>query len=287
MDNILETYLYFLNEKYNYNQEDLASTYHITGAILGCLKKSSETSNLLKKFEIVERFKGDPWEATIRSKETLSKDELLKFHSLYTVDPDGNNLPFYYVVKDMKTKQQFVKYSDSNKNFTYKEAYDYGLKKGLPKEQLDFNNSNNDFYEYDKKNDLPLVNKIIRSFSDQEKKWMGPRDFYRPSEYRKVEIINGNPVAYVEARIYHGKAKINIGVHKEYRRKGYLKKVMTESIQEFKKLGVKKVLATANVRNIASNTFLRKFGFQEITDTDKLEKLNLRGSGQFFYELDI
>lgn len=135
--------------------------------------------------------------------------------------------------------------------------------------------------------DLDLVKEIISTFSTQDKKQMGPREFYDSSEYRKIKIMNNKPVAYVEARIADHRAKINIGISSEYRKKDLATQILKEALNELKKRGVYLILLTVKKDNTASNLLAKKFGFKKITNNIILKAYRFYDTDNYnYYELD-
>jgi hypothetical protein len=110
--------------------------YKIHGAIEGCLDVSINSLGI--GLYRTETLKNDPWIAVIATKGPITKSELDNFHSHYILDPDKGNVPYYYCVDDVINNKKYIKYTNSDRLFNYKEAYDYGIKIGIPKEQLDF-----------------------------------------------------------------------------------------------------------------------------------------------------
>lgn len=136
---------------------------------------------------------------------------------------------------------------------------------------------------------LNFVNKIISTFSKQEKKFMGPRSFYDPSEFRRVLIDNKTPVAYFEARFMKSgdSAKINIGVNSKYRKAGYMKMLFNNCISELKNLGIVRLLSSVHEENIPSLEFMKKMKFKEINDKKQLELYRFTDSDHRYFVLEI
>ena len=137
--------------------------------------------------------------------------------------------------------------------------------------------------------DISLVYKIIDTFTEKERnKFMGPREWWDDCQYRKVLILDGVPIAYLEARIHEGRAKLNFGVNIKYRRKNYLTTIFKKAIIDLKKIRVSKLLAEVDKDNIKSNNLIKKMGFKEIIDPKKKKEwwgfINKESN---YYELDL
>jgi len=135
--------------------------------------------------------------------------------------------------------------------------------------------------------DVNDVYDIESKFTDQEKKMTGGRSFYDPSEFRRILKEDDKPVAYLEARIHHNIAKINIGVHPKFRRKNYMEKLLKQSIKELKQIGVNKIIAMVHEDNIKSNNFFIKFDFIRITNKNKLKSFRFYEKNHNYYELNL
>jgi hypothetical protein len=109
----------------------LKKQYMISGAIEGCLDVPYEKLNM--GLYRVEVYKNDPWIAMLSTKQPINKNQLNEFDKHYVLDPDKKNIPYYYVIND-----QYIKFTNSSKWFTKKEAKIYGAKNGLKNEHLDF-----------------------------------------------------------------------------------------------------------------------------------------------------
>lgn len=111
--------------------------YRVKGAILGCM-----TGDMPHK--VTEKLDGDPWKAVIESDGAISMDDVRKWHAAHQADPDGKKVPYYFVVEDSKTGDEFVWYTDDdnwmpiNNPRQIKAAVAAGKQKGLVPEQLDF-----------------------------------------------------------------------------------------------------------------------------------------------------
>jgi len=137
--------------------------------------------------------------------------------------------------------------------------------------------------------DISLVYKIIDTFTEKERnKFMGPREWWDDCQYRKVLILDGVPIAYLEARIHEGRAKLNFGVNIKYRRKNYLTTIFKKAIIDLKKIRVSKLLAEVDKDNIKSNNLIKKMGFKEMIDPKKKKEwwgfINKESN---YYELDL
>lgn len=145
---------------------------------------------------------------------------------------------------------------------------------------------NNFLQESPKINDLESVLHIVSTFTDQEKKWTGCRNFYKNSDFRKVLYINNKPVAFIEAMIYKKVlAKINLGIIKSYRGSGLMNKLFKESEPQLKKMGIHTLIASVEKENIPSQKFLPKVGMKQITNNieEFRKKYNMMPSSDFFY----
>lgn len=115
-------------------------TYDISGAILGCLGDNRDKV----LYDVVEDLPDDPWEAIIKSKGSVTKDQLQDWHNYHTVDVDKKGVPYYFIVTSRPDNKEFVWYSDDANMLPIgteeekKSAIQRGLDKGLIKEQLDF-----------------------------------------------------------------------------------------------------------------------------------------------------
>ena len=82
-----------------------------------------------------------------------------------------------------------------------------------------------------------------------------------------IAEIDNNPIGYVIARREFRENEIighviAIAVHPEHRRKGIGRKLMETVLQEFKKLGVKKVYLEVRVNNLPALRLYEKLGFK-------------------------
>lgn len=137
-------------------------------------------------------------------------------------------------------------------------------------------------------NDLNQINQIISTFNKQDKEFMGPRSFYNPSEFRRIYFSEDVPVAYFEARfIPNNIAKINMGVSSKCRKQGFMKNLFDKSVSELSKLGMVKLIAAINERNLPSLGFIKKVGFKEITDKNKLQQYRFNDSDHRYFEKRI
>lgn len=108
--------------------------YEIKGAILGCLGTDANEVN----YKITEQLPNDPWLAIIQSNGLITERELEKWHNLHNVDIDHKGIPYYFIVKDITTNQQFVWFSDQDKMTPIEYAKELSIEKGLDPQQLDF-----------------------------------------------------------------------------------------------------------------------------------------------------
>ena len=138
-------------------------------------------------------------------------------------------------------------------------------------------------------NDIKYVYEIISTFSaDEKQKFMGPRDFYDSSDFRKIKIDNKIPVAYLEAKIFNNRAKINIGTNSKYRNKNHMKDLFNKSVIDLSKLGVTKIIAGVSKQNDKSNNVLKKEGFSRINNKEKQKEYKFNNHWNVnYYELDI
>ena len=109
----------------------IVDNYMISGVIEGCLDIPYQKLNM--SLYQVELFKNDPWISSLSTKTPISKNQLMEFDKHYILDPDKQNIPYYYVINN-----QLIKFSNSPKWFSQKEAIKYGKSVGIKKEQLDF-----------------------------------------------------------------------------------------------------------------------------------------------------
>lgn len=114
--------------------------YKIYGAILGCLGNHAKDV----EYKVTENLPKDPWIAIIESKYLLTITEVNKWHKYHVVDVDKKKVPYYFIVKNVVKKLEYVWYSDDaswmpiNTKDEKAKAKAAGLKKKLVESQLDF-----------------------------------------------------------------------------------------------------------------------------------------------------
>ena len=119
------------------------AVYQIYGAILGCL--GAHEKDVI--YTITKKLDNDPWLAIIKSSTLLTREEVEQWHKWHVVDVDKKGVPYYFTVKDVKQKLEYVYYSDDsnwmpiNTPQEIEKAKEAGRKKGLVEAQLDFDTS--------------------------------------------------------------------------------------------------------------------------------------------------
>ena len=131
------------------------------------------------------------------------------------------------------------------------------------------------------------VEGVIETFTPQEKKWMGPRDFYNKSQYRRVEWKDDKPMCFVEARLKGRLAKVNIGCVPKYRGTDNMSELWRISLEELKKMGVKLILFVIHKDNQPSQKFAIKFGMKEIPGAAKKVRLGVISKDVLLYHIEI
>jgi len=119
------------------------------------------------------------------------------------------------------------------------------------------------------------VEGVIETFTQQEKKWTGSRNFFNSSEFRRVEWKNNKPICFVEARLYNRSAKLNIGCVKEYRDKDYMQNLLRICIEEIKKMGIKYFIYEINKNDLVNINIAFEMGFKEIKDDIIKTRMNI------------
>ncbi len=131
------------------------------------------------------------------------------------------------------------------------------------------------------------VEGVIAKFTPQEKKWMGPRDFYNKAQYRRVEWKDGKPICFVEARVRERIAKVNIGCVPKYRGTDKMDELWRISIEELKKMGIKHILFVIHKNNYPCQKFAAKFGMREITSPAKKVRLGIISKDRLAYYIEV
>ena len=139
---------------------------------------------------------------------------------------------------------------------------------------------------------LSDVYKVISTFSEQDKKFMGARQFYDSAEYRIIDYssTNGEPIGYLELKFGPNRewAKINWGLRPKSRGKRAHKgmrpmtKLWNRCLEDNKGIII---VGAIDKENIASIKFSLKMGMKKITSTAELKKYKfyeIRGNCVFF-----
>lgn len=253
---ISEGYLYSIeNDEYLSNN---ITIYEIYGAILGCFGQNKDKID----YYIIEEFKNDPWEANIKSKELLTKEEVELWHNYYTKDVDKKRIPYYFIIRDTLNDLEYVYYSDDKKwlpintKEEIQKVKEIGIKKKLVKEQLDFNISKNPkinsirdskrevIYKGNKKLKVKLIKKLKLNWKcEYSKSNSNTHGFARigAEEYEKpydIKILKEKYPKLLDDPVHKWRAKTGIElIHKEpdfqeQKRIFYNWLVMSKSLQE-------------------------------------------------------
>lgn len=110
--------------------------WRVSGLVQGALKDDPKKYNL----GVEEEFKDDPWIASLGSTAPISDDQFRDLVSSYSVDPDGNGKPFYFVASRAGSEPVVIFQGNPNP-MSINAAKKYGRQLGLPEEQLDFKHS--------------------------------------------------------------------------------------------------------------------------------------------------
>jgi len=119
-----------------------------------------------------------------------------------------------------------------------------------------------------KRNDDDVL-KIMSTFTRQEVRFSGPRDFYEHAQYRIIMYDGKTPIGYLEAMINpdRTRAKINLGVRNGYRGIGISTKLNKHSIQDLTDMGLEVLLYAIDKDNEPSLKSIMKIkNVIEITD---------------------
>jgi len=116
--------------------------YNISEAVLGTLSgiKPEEKFNL----ERIKNLPDDKWIAIVETRNPLTKKEVEEFRKMSNLDPDGKNVPYFFIVTDSKTNEQWVVFTDEktwyplSTNEEKEKATKVGIEKGLKKEHVKF-----------------------------------------------------------------------------------------------------------------------------------------------------
>jgi len=116
--------------------------YFVEGVILGCFK---DTEGAKKKYGFIvdEDFPGDPWIASVKTKDALGVELINQLCEDYSEDPDKKGVPYYFIIRSVDGSE-FVVFSDDCEWHSIdiedekKKAIEIGSKKGLEEKYLDF-----------------------------------------------------------------------------------------------------------------------------------------------------
>ena len=96
------------------------------------------------KLKYTEVLKNDPWRGIVESKEPLNKIEVENLLHDHEYDPDNKKIPYYFIVKNIEEKKEFVIFTDKDIWYPLNtmsekiKARDAGLKKGIPLHQVNW-----------------------------------------------------------------------------------------------------------------------------------------------------
>lgn len=123
------------------------------------------------------------------------------------------------------------------------------------------NNSNKNMHE-------ELARMIIKSLPKDEQKELGPRYFYKDSQYRAFQMDNDKAIAFIENRLTGTKGHLNIAVHPNYRGKGHAEKLVKKAIKDAPALGAEKIYWITTPENKTSKKLAEKVGFTLKNESD-------------------
>lgn len=109
---------------------------------------------------------------------------------------------------------------------------------------------------------LPSVNEIIKTLSNDDKKQLGPRWFYRDAQYRQVKAEDEKPIGFIEGRILGSKGYLNLAVSPDHRGKGVAAELVKMAVNEIPAMfEVKTLYWISKEDNKTSVHLAEKFGF--------------------------
>lgn len=116
---------------------------------------------------------------------------------------------------------------------------------------------------------LQSVNEIIKTLSDDERKQLGPRWFYRDAQFRHVETQDDKPIGFIEGRILGSKGYLNLAVSPDHRGKGVATELVDTAVKEIPTMfEVQTLYWVSKEDNKTSVHLAEKFGFKPQSTKD-------------------
>lgn len=117
--------------------------------------------------------------------------------------------------------------------------------------------------------DVKKATEIIKSLSDEDKKELGPRWFYKDAQYRYVMSENEKPIGFIEARILGSKGYLNLAVSPDHQGKGVATELVKTAVKEIPAMfEVETLYWVSKEDNKTSVHLAEKFGFSPKSTKD-------------------